>query len=567
MKLTFRPRFTREMTIRIIADALMVNAALVIALVLRYLWLIGIEGGAASPQAALHSYTQDYLQTFWALTLFSLVLFYASGFYTHGRTYRGRYKALVIFQAVCMSYLVFGLLTLLLWDVLDFSRSALLLAWILTLVFLTGARLWSTLWRKFTKAEQQVWPSFSTEDQTRNVLVIGGAGYIGSALLPQLLDKGYHVRVLDLFIYGTEPIEPVLDHPNLELVKADFQSMSSVFQAMQGINTVIHLGAIVGDPACELDRGLTIELNSMSVRMIAEVARIMKIERFVFASTCSVYGASDEVLDERSGLSPVSLYAESKILSEKILTNMADEVFAPVILRFGTIYGFSGRTRFDLVINLLTAKAIVDGQITVFGGDQWRPFVHVEDAALAITRVLEAPLPVVSNQVFNVGSNEQNYTIQQVAEIIHRLVPTAELINMGSETDLRNYRVNFDKLRNYLEFAHRWTVEEGVQQVIDMILSGKIQDYRDPKYSNVGYLRKEGLTRFNAYSNGWIYDLLNATISPPPWDRVERRRTLEWKGEENVDILNRASEALQGERDHQKPTPDGSKPVSESHPA
>ena len=203
---------------------------------------------------------------------------------------------------------------------------------------------------------------------------------------------------------------------------------------------------------------------------------------------------------------------------------MADDVFAPVILRFGTIYGFSGRTRFDLVINLLTAKAIVEGKITVFGGDQWRPFVHVEDAALAINKVLDLPLHVVNNQIFNIGSNEQNYTIQQVAETIQKLVPSAELIPLTSETDLRNYKVNFDKALNYLEFIPQWTVEEGIQQVRDMFLSGNIQDYKDPKYSNVGFLLKEGLTRFDTYSNGWIYDLLNTTISPPPWDGVERRR-------------------------------------------
>ena len=133
--------------------------------------------------------------------------------------------------------------------------------------------------------------------------------------------------------------------------------------------------------------------------------------------------------------------------------NMVSRTFSPVILRFGTIYGFSGRTRFDLVINLLTAKAVIDGEITVYGGDQWRPFIHVEDAALAITRVLEAPLHLVHNQIFNVGSNAQNYTIQQVAEIVHRLVPMAELKNMETKTDRRNYRVNFKKIRNAVRFS------------------------------------------------------------------------------------------------------------------
>jgi nucleoside-diphosphate-sugar epimerase len=386
--------------------------------------------------------------------------------------------------------------------------------------------LWSKLWRTFYKAEQQLWPARSAESSIKNVLVIGGAGFIGSALLGKLLDKGYKVRVLDLFLYGYETIEAIKNHPNLEIVEADYQSLSSIVLAMQGMDAVVHLGAIVGDPACELDRGMTIELNSLSVRLIAEVAKIMNVERFIFASTCSVYGASDEVLDEYSLLKPISLYAESKVLTEQILMSMVSRTFSPVILRFGTIYGFSGRTRFDLVINLLTAKAVIDGEITVYGGDQWRPFIHVEDAALAISQVLEAPLHLVHNQIFNVGSNAQNYTIQQVAEIVHRLVPAAEIKNMETKTDQRNYRVNFNKIRNAVGFSPQWTVDEGVRQVIDVLRTGKIQDYRDPKYSNERFMRNEGLIRLKANSNGWLYDLLNATISPTPWDGVERRRTV-----------------------------------------
>ncbi len=228
-------------------------------------------------------------------------------------------------------------------------------------------------------------------NDTKHVLVIGGGGYIGSALLPKLLDSGYHVRLLDLLLFGTEPIADVLDHPNLEIVQADFRQVDEVVAAVRGMDTLIHLGAIVGDPACALDEELTIEVNLMATRMIAEVAKGSGVKRFIFASTCSVYGASDEILDERSALNPVSLYARSKIASEKVLRKMADDRFAPVILRFGTIYGLSGRTRFDLVVNLLAAKALIDKQITVFDGDQWRPFVHVDDAAQAVFKVLEAP--------------------------------------------------------------------------------------------------------------------------------------------------------------------------------
>jgi len=192
-----------------------------------------------------------------------------------------------------------------------------------------------------------------------------------------------------------------------------------------------------------------------------------------------------------------------------VLLKMADDHFAPVILRFGTIYGLSGRTRFDLVINLLTAKAIVDKEITIFGGDQWRPFVHVDDAARAIMTVLETPLSIVRNQIYNVGSNEQNYTIRQIGEIIHQFVPDAQIVNKGADADRRNYWVNFSKIHQALGFSPRWTVEQGIEQVIDAIQTGKVRDYRDARYSNVKFLTEEGMFRLERRENGWAYELLN----------------------------------------------------------
>jgi len=515
-----RFKVTREIGIRMLADALMVNAALLIAFTARYLWLIGVEAREVSPQIAMSNYLTVYLGSFWLLTAICLAAFSVSGFYTHGRHYSGRYKILVIVQTVSASYLIFGMLILLLWDVLSFPRSVLPPAWLLTLAFLIGARQWATAFRTASRVEHWILPARPTVDDTiRNVLVIGGAGYIGSALLPKLLERGYKVRLLDLLLYGTEPIQDVLNHPRLELVQADFLLVDKVVEAMYGMDAVIHLGAIVGDPACALDEQLTIEVNLMATRMIAEVAKGLGVKRFLFASTCSVYGASDETLDERSALKPVSLYARSKIASEKALLSMVDDRFTPVILRFATIFGLSGRTRFDLVVNLLTAKAMVDGQITVFGGDQWRPFVHVDDAAYAVLKAMEAPRLVVRNQVFNVGSNEQNYTLYQAGELIQRLVPTAELIDKGMDGDRRNYRVDFTKIRRAIGFEPRWTLETGVQQVIQAIQSGRVRNYRDPKHSNVAYLSTVGMSRFTGYNNGHTYDLLNEAIARLAYDR------------------------------------------------
>jgi nucleoside-diphosphate-sugar epimerase len=449
-----------------------------------------------------------YWVSSWILTLLCLVTFALSGFYTHGRTYCGRYKALVIAQAVSLGYILFGCLAYVSGGMFFLPRSVIVLAWLLSMAFLIAARLWSLLWTNVVLAERRRFER-RAKRPIKRVLVIGGGGYIGSALLPKLLNAGYHVRLLDLLLYSTEPIHDVLHHPHLELIQADFRQVDKVVEAICDIDAVVHLGAIVGDPACALDEELTIEVNLMATRMIAEVAKGSGVNRFIFASTCSVYGASNELLDEHSALHPVSLYARSKIASEQVLKNLAGPDFSPVILRFGTIYGLSGRTRFDLVINLLAAKAVVEGTITIFGGDQWRPFVHVDDAALAILKALEVPLAAVQNQIFNVGSDEQNYTIEQVGEIIQRLVPTAEVLHMGSDGDRRNYQVNFSKIRNILHFVPQWNVEQGVQQVISRIRSGQINDYGDAKYSNVKFLSEEGVSRLIRCHNGWAYELIN----------------------------------------------------------
>ncbi len=516
-------RITFEGLLRLVADAILVNLAVLAALAARLLYIVAYGNPAAN-----YSYRElfwlnvnTYGDSAWLITTICLVVFALSGFYTYGRFYIGRYKMLIVVQAVSIAYLIFGLLAYIsrgvlfgilkigfLRGLLDMQSGTLILAWVLTMALLVSARLWSSMWRNIIRTESSKF--VPPEDRKiRNVLVIGGAGYIGSALLPKLLEHGYRVRLVDLLLYGTEPIEKWLDHPHLEVMQADFRQIDKIVEAMRGMDAVIHLGGIVGDPACALDEELTIEINLMATRMIAEVAKGSGVGHFVFASTCSVYGASDQMLDERSELNPVSLYARSKIASEKVLLKMADERFAPVILRFGTIYGLSGRTRFDLVINLLTAKALIDKEITIYGGDQWRPFVHVDDAARALLQVTEAPLSLVRNQIFNIGSNEQNYTIRQIGEIIHSYVPEARIVNQGDDVDRRNYWVNFNKVRRTLGFTPKWTVEQGVEQVLEAIRSGKVSDYRDARYSNVKFLTEEGIFRLAKHENGWAYQLIN----------------------------------------------------------
>jgi nucleoside-diphosphate-sugar epimerase len=247
--------------------------------------------------------------------------------------------------------------------------------------------------------------------------------------------------------------------------------------------------------------------------MIAEVAKGNGIRRFVFASSCSVYGASDITLNEKSFLNPVSLYARSKIASENVLLDLCDNSFEPVILRFGTIYGLSGRTRFDLVVNLLAAKAVVDGVITVYGKDQWRPFLHVQDAANAVVIALGARPESVAPIIFNVGSDEQNRTLGQVGELIQRMVPGSVLRCSEDNVDRRNYKVEFHRIRGVLGFHSTWTLQAGIQQVLDAILTGKVSNYEDPRYSNVKVMSAP-VTRENlAVMVDWVSKSLESATS------------------------------------------------------
>ena len=341
----------------------------------------------------------------------------------------------------------------------------------------------------------------------KKVLVTGGAGFIGSALLPLLLEQGCQVCILDLCIYGMEAIEPYLEHPQVALLQADIRQANIVEHAMQDVEAVVHLGAIVADAACDLDEKIALEVNQQATQVIAEIARDHGVKRFVFASSCSVYGASDHLLDETSARMPISLYSRTKAVSENLLLHMADDHFSPVILRFSTVYGLSGRYRFDLVVNLLTAKALVDGVITVHGGNQWRAFVHVQDVARAILQALNASIQTVHGQVLNVGSDAQNFTISQLGQIIHAHVPEARIL-IDNQPDVNNYRVDFSKIRRLLEFSPRWSIDQGIEQVITAFRDGRVVDYRDPRYNNAVYLSNAGLDRLlNVEKNAAAFHL------------------------------------------------------------
>jgi nucleoside-diphosphate-sugar epimerase len=490
-----KTRFLREVGPRVMADIVSVNVALALAFVVRFVLHFSVIRASIDVLALndlcvlFDAFLGMWRVSAWVITVISLLIFWFSGFYTFGRAYRSRYKALIILQAVILVYLILSVLTYLVPGIPVLPRTVFVTGCLFTLAFVGGSRMIGIgkAWLRFLFPDELE----IGEQEVKKVLVVGGAGYIGSALVRRLLELGYRVRVLDLLVYGDASISEFYGHPQFELIRGDFRHIHTVVSAAKGMDAIVHLGAIVGDSACAMDQDLAIETNLRATWIIAEVGKGFGVKRFVFASTCSVYGASDQILDERSALSPISLYARTKVESEKMLLSLTDAAFALTVLRFGTVYGLSGRPRFDLVVNLLAAKAAQDGEVGIFGGEQWRPLVHVRDVAEAIVLTLQAPSHNVRGQIFNVGSNEQNYQIADLGLIIKEIVPTARVVTQPEE-DNRNYRVCFDKIRNVLNFQPQYTVRDGVQEIIDALTMGKITDYRDPRYSNFSSLKLNG---------------------------------------------------------------------------
>jgi nucleoside-diphosphate-sugar epimerase len=224
---------------------------------------------------------------------------------------------------------------------------------------------------------------------------------------------------------------------------------------------------------------------------LTEVAKGHGISRFLFASSCSVYGATEVFVDETSPTVPVSLYGQTKIDSEKTLLAAANENFAPTILRFATVFGHSYRPRFDLVVNLLTAKARQEKVITIYNGQQWRPFIHVRDVVRALVSVLEAPLETVGGQIYNVGDSRLNWTLTDIAAKVRSSFPDTEVVHVDN-ADRRNYRVCFDKIHEQLKFECQMTIEDGILEMKRAFDDGFVGDYTDLNYHNQRYLSAQG---------------------------------------------------------------------------
>jgi len=321
-------------------------------------------------------------------------------------------------------------------------------------------------------------------EPARRVLVVGGAGFLGSVLTQKLLSRGFRVRVLDSFIYGRRSLEPLVGNESLEIVEGDLRNIHTCVSSLAETDAVVLLAAIVGDPASKVRPTETIETNVLAAQALAQACKLHHINRFLYASTCSVYGIGTDLLDEAAPLNPVSLYARTKIESEKIILGMGDEYFSPTILRMGTLYGYSPRMRFDLVVNTMSMKSFIDGKIQVFGGRQWRPLLGVEDAAEVYVRCLEANLQAVGNQIFNVGSDAQNYQIEQVAEMIGASLGGIPIARDGSNLDARDYRVSFSKINQALGFYPGQTIEGAARTIFEKLQSGVIRNPAQRIYYN-----------------------------------------------------------------------------------
>ncbi len=325
------------------------------------------------------------------------------------------------------------------------------------------------------------------------VCVIGAGGYVGSLLCEELLKEGYAVRGVDRFLFGDASLKEIVNHPDFELMTGDIRNLDVLVDAAFGVDAVINLAAIVGDPACDLDVNHTIMVNYFTAKAAADAARHYKVGRYLFASTCAVYGASEgkQGLKEESPVAPVSLYAETKYRTEHGILSLADDDFSPCIFRLGTVYGLSPRMRFDLVANLFVLHAYTNKKITVFGGEQWRPYVHARDVARAMICGLKADKQKIHKQVFNLGSNEQNHRVIDLANLVASKIEGTEVIHDEGAKDQRDYFVNFDKIRDDIGFVPANTIESAVEEIKAQFDQGKFQDFKDKKYNNM--LQQESL--------------------------------------------------------------------------
>ena len=324
------------------------------------------------------------------------------------------------------------------------------------------------------------------------VLVTGHKGYIGTILTPMLIERGHKVVGLDSDLYRQCTFGD--DLTAVREIRKDIRDVE--LADMKGLDSVIHLAGLSNDPLGDLNSELTYEINHKASVRLAQLAKKAKINRFIFSSSCSTYGAAGEdMISEEAPFNPVTPYGRSKVMTERDLSKLADADFSPVFLRSATAYGVSPRLRFDLVLNNLVAWAYTTGKIHLKSdGTPWRPIVHIEDISRAFIAALEAPRDVIHNEAFNVGSNHQNYQIIEIARILQKMMPAYDIeYAKNAGPDNRCYRVDFTKIAaNLPDFKVKWDAEMGARQLHESFerVGVSLEDFEGPQYKRVDHIKQ-----------------------------------------------------------------------------
>jgi nucleoside-diphosphate-sugar epimerase len=330
----------------------------------------------------------------------------------------------------------------------------------------------------------------------RRILVTGGGGYVGTVLVPKLLEAGYAVRVLDWFLFGEEVLDSVRAHPRMGIVRGDLRDPQVVRHSLDDCDAVIHLACISNDPSFELDPALGTSVNYDAFRPLVEASRDCGVRRFIFASSSSVYGVKqEEQVDESLSLEPLTDYSKYKALCEDILREYEAPDFTTVILRPATICGYSPRLRLDLTVNILTHHAYVNGRIRVFGGTQYRPNLHIQDMTDLYLRLLALPREAVAGKTWNAGY--ENLTVLEIAQRIRGVLADRSIdIAYERTDDMRSYRICSEKIQRDIGFVRRYTVADAVRELVTAFDRGQVPNsLTDPRYYNLRMLQQSDLLR------------------------------------------------------------------------
>ena len=325
-------------------------------------------------------------------------------------------------------------------------------------------------------------------------LVTGGSGYIGALLVNELCEAGHEVRVLDSLLHGQEDIAAEQEAAGVQVVRGDVRDSDARARALTGADAVVHLAAIVGDPACARDPRVSDEVNVQATEALVADAAAAGVKRLVFASTCSNYGRMADPtvpITEEGELAPVSLYAEQKVGMEKLILGggagapRGAQAMSPTCLRFATVYGVGRRMRFDLTVNEFTRELWADRELEVFGEQFWRPYIHVRDAGRAVLTVLQTPVEQVAGEVFNAGRSGENYRKLDLVQEIGKQIDRGHVSYVHRDEDPRDYKVSFDKIRARLGFETLMTVPDGIAEIIAALDANAFGDPFDPRYKNI----------------------------------------------------------------------------------